>query len=42
MKAIYNPEKIENDELLEWLNFDFDPEEFDIESMNKELAKECK
>ena len=37
LEAYNNPEDVEHEELLDWLDDDFDPEEFDIESMNEAL-----
>ncbi len=36
LEALENPRK--NPELLEWVGGEFDPEEFDLEATNKELA----
>lgn len=41
LEAFNNPNNIEHEELLDWLEDDFDPEEFDKESMNEALAKTC-
>jgi hypothetical protein len=37
VEAISNPDHREHDELLEWVGGEFDPEGFDLESVNKEL-----
>jgi hypothetical protein len=34
---IQNPEHPENEEMLDWLGGEFDPEEFDIEEVNNHL-----
>lgn len=38
LAAIQNPNAKQNEELLEWVEDGFDPEEFDLEAVNKELA----
>jgi hypothetical protein len=38
LEAIGDPEHPEHDEMIEWLDEDFDPEHFDIESVNARLA----
>lgn len=39
VEAITNPDHREHDQLLEWLGGEFDPEGFDLESVNKELRR---
>ncbi|MBI5522559.1 MAG: plasmid pRiA4b ORF-3 family protein [Desulfarculus sp.] len=39
VKAIANPNHPEHDEITEWLGFEFDPEEFDLEGINMALSK---
>jgi hypothetical protein len=39
VEAIINPGHREHDELLDWVGGEFDPEEFDLESVNKELRR---
>ena len=39
VEAISNPDHREHDELLEWVGGEFDPESFDLESVNKELRR---
>jgi len=38
LKAIQNPKHEQHEELLEWAGGEFDPEDFDIEAVNEELA----
>jgi hypothetical protein len=38
LEAIQNPDHESHDEMLEWVGGQFDPEAFDIEAVNKELA----
>jgi hypothetical protein len=38
VEAIQNPKVEQHEERLEWFGGDFDPEAFDIEAVNKELA----
>jgi len=40
--AIENPDHPERDEMLEWLGEDFEPEEFDADSINQMLKKMSK
>jgi hypothetical protein len=37
--AIQNPQHPRHDELLEWIGGEFDPEAFDLETVNKELEE---
>jgi hypothetical protein len=39
LEAIGNPEHPEHEQLLEWIGDEFDPEAFDLEAVNRELAK---
>ncbi len=39
LKAIQNPRHPEHKEMLEWIGSEFDPEEFDIEEINRALQK---
>jgi hypothetical protein len=39
LKAIGNPRHPDHDEMLEWVGEDFDPERFDAEEINRELAR---
>ena len=38
LEAIPDVNHPEHDDMLEWIGGEFDPEEFDIESINKELG----
>ena len=38
MKAIQDPKHDEHEDLLEWVGGEFDPERFDVDDVNKELA----
>jgi hypothetical protein len=38
LEAIRNPEHPQHEELLDWIGGDFDPEAFDLEAVNRELA----
>jgi hypothetical protein len=38
LAAIQNPDNVSNEEMMEWVGRRFDPEAFDIEAVNKELA----
>jgi hypothetical protein len=38
LEAIQNPKRSQHEERLEWFGGEFDPEAFDIEAVNKELA----
>ncbi len=39
LKAIQNPAHPEHNNMLEWLGYDFDPEEFDLDEVNRKLRK---
>jgi hypothetical protein len=39
LETISNPEHPEHEEMLEWLGGEFDPEEFDLEQINEDLAE---
>jgi hypothetical protein len=39
VEAVQNPDHERHEELLEWMGGDFDPEAFDIEAVNRRLAK---
>lgn len=39
LEALQDPENPEYEELLEWLDYEFDPEKFDLEWVNKQLAQ---
>lgn len=41
IEAIQNPTHNRHEELLEWVGGEFDPEAFDLEALNKELAGIC-
>ena len=38
LEAIQNPKHKQHEERLEWFGGEFDPEAFDLEAVNKELA----
>jgi hypothetical protein len=38
LEAIQNPKRSQHEERLEWFGGEFDPEAFDLEAVNKELA----
>ena len=38
LDAIQNPKHDQHEERLEWFGGEFDPEAFDLEAVNKELA----
>jgi hypothetical protein len=38
LEALQDPENPEYEEMLEWLDDDFDPEEFDLEGVNEKLT----
>ena len=38
VEAVSNPDHPRHEETLEWVGGEFDPEAFDIEAVNKELA----
>ena len=42
LEAISNPNHPEHEDMLEWLGGEFDPEEFDLEQINKDLAEYCR
>lgn len=39
LEAIQNPKHKQHEELLEWMGGEFNPEEFDLEAVNKELKE---
>jgi hypothetical protein len=39
LEAIKDPEHPEHEHMLEWLGGEFDPEEFDIDEINRQLSK---
>lgn len=39
LKIIHNPSHHQYEEMMEWLGDDFDPEEFDIDGVNRSLAR---
>ena len=39
LKTIWNPEHDEYEEMMEWLGGGFDPEEFDLDAINRRLSK---
>jgi hypothetical protein len=39
MEAIKDPEHPEHEHMLEWLGGEFDPEEFDMDDINRQLSK---
>ncbi|MCE8422412.1 MAG: plasmid pRiA4b ORF-3 family protein [Candidatus Methanoperedens sp.] len=39
IEAIQDPDNPEHDEMLEWVDEDFDPEAFDLDIINRELEK---
>ena len=39
VEAISNPDHRQHEEMLEWVGGEFDPERFDLESVNKELRR---
>ena len=39
LDAIQNPKHKQHEELLEWVGGEFDPEEFDLETVNEELRE---
>jgi hypothetical protein len=41
LKIISDPEHPENEEMLDWLGGEFDPEEFDLEDINEDLVDYC-
>jgi hypothetical protein len=36
---VLNPKHKEHDEMLEWVGGEFDPEDFDVKAVNRELGK---
>jgi len=40
--TISDPKHPEHDDMLEWLGGEFDPEEFDLEETNEDLAEYCR
>jgi len=38
LEAIQNPEHPDHEEMLDWIEYDFDPEEFDIDDINTVLT----
>jgi hypothetical protein len=38
LDAIQNPENENHEEMLEWIGGEFDPEKFDLDAINKQLA----
>jgi hypothetical protein len=42
LEAISDPRHPEHESMLEWLGGEFDPEEFDLEDINEDLAKYCR
>jgi hypothetical protein len=42
LDALNDPEHSEHEEYLEWIGGGFDPTAFDIEEVNKLLAKYCR
>lgn len=38
LEAIQNPEHPEHEEMLDWVEYDFDPEEFDLDDINTVLT----
>src|SRR5207302_231955 len=38
LEAIQNPGHAEHEEMLEWIGGEFDPEAFDLDALNEELA----
>ncbi len=38
LEAIQNPEHPEHEEMLDWIEYDFDPEEFDLDDINSVLT----
>lgn len=41
LEIISNPKHPEHEDMLEWLGGEFDPDEFDIEEINEDLADYC-
>ncbi len=42
LKTISDPKHPEREDMLEWLGGEFDPEEFDLEGINEDLAEYCR
>ena len=42
LETISNPKHPDHEEMLEWLGGEFDPEAFDLEQINKDLARYCR
>ena len=42
LKTISDPKHPEYEDMLEWLGGEFDPEEFDLEGINGDLAEYCR
>ena len=42
LETISNPKHPDHEDMLEWLGGEFDPEEFDLEEINGDLAKYCR
>lgn len=42
LKTISDPKHPEHEDMLEWLCGEFDPEEFDLEEINEDLADNCR
>ena len=42
LETISNPKHPDHEDMLEWLGGEFDPEEFDLEEVNGDLAKYCR
>jgi hypothetical protein len=42
LEAISNPKHPDHENMLEWLGGEFDPEEFDLEEINGNLAEYCR
>jgi hypothetical protein len=39
LEAIQNPEHTEHEDMLDWIGGEFDPEKFDLEAVNRRLAR---
>ena len=42
LETISNPKHPDHENMLEWLGGEFDPEEFDLEEINEDLAEYCR
>ena len=42
LETVSNPKHPDHDDMLEWLGGEFDPEEFDLEAINEDLAESWK